>query len=300
MRRRGNNTQTTPEWPRRKMIALLVGLGLGAIVLLCGLVLAALHAVRPNHQTSDRGYPTTAGAAITAAGEHGSAASRAAGTSQRTIDARDALASRPMPSVDEDASHPGPVSAAPTGPSITLPLAMATGPANVPTGFPRSPAGALAQLAAIDQVAIQSGSLDMARAVISGWAVPGGPTGNTWSGVQALVTLFNEAGLSGGGSPQLALALTPLMGQIKGSVGTDFVVPCVDFELDVTLQQTARGATADCQRMVWQPDSSAPGGKGGRWEIGAGREPAAPPSVWPDTDLAIRVGYHDLRQEHRR
>ena len=31
--------------------------------------------------------------------------------------------------------------------------------------------------------------------------------------------------------------------------------------------------------------------------IGAGAEPATPPSVWPDTDLAIAVGYRDLRKE---
>ena len=99
-------------------------------------------------------------------------------------------------------------------------------------------------------------------------------------------TLLNATSLSGGGSPQLAVVLTPLMGQIKGSVGPDFVVPCVNFELDVTLQQTARGAIADCQRMVWHLD---------RWMIGPGDEPALPPSVWPGTDLSISVGYRDLR-----
>ena len=31
----------------------------------------------------------------------------------------------------------------------------------------------------------------------------------------------------------LALPFRPVMGLIKGSVGADFVVPCVDFELDV-------------------------------------------------------------------
>ena len=71
-----------------------------------------------------------------------------------------------------------------------------------------------------------------------------------------MADLFDADGLSGGGVNQLALVLTPLMGQIKGSVGPDFVVPCVDFEIDVTLHQTARGAIADCQRMVWQPDSA--------------------------------------------
>ena len=76
------------------------------------------------------------------------------------------------------------------------------------------------------------------------------------------------------------------MGQIKGSVGPDFVVPCIDFEIDVTLQQTARGAAADCQRMVWN---------GTRWMVGPGSEPAPAPSVWPDTDTAIAVGYRDLQ-----
>jgi hypothetical protein len=78
------------------------------------------------------------------------------------------------------------------------------------------------------------------------------------------------------------------MGQIKGSVGPDFVVPCVDYEIDVTLQQTARGAAADCQRMVWTRT---------HWMVGPGSEPAPAPSVWPDTDTAINVGYRDLRQE---
>ena len=35
---------------------------------------------------------------------------------------------------------------------------------------------------------------------------------------------------------------------------------------------------------------------GGRWMVGAGREPAEPPSVWPDTDTAVRAGYRDLRR----
>ena len=144
----------------------------------------------------------------------------------------------------------------------------------------------MAQLAAIDQTALQSGSLDGARAVIAAWALPGGPTTTSWSGVEAMRTLLTATGLSGGGSSQLAVVLTPLMGQIKGSVGPDFVVPCVDFELDVTLQQTARGAVADCQRMVWHRD---------RWMIGPGGEPALAPSVWPGTDLAIDVGWRDLR-----
>jgi hypothetical protein len=149
----------------------------------------------------------------------------------------------------------------------------------------------LAQLAVIDQVAIESASMDEARAVIDGWAMRGGPTPATWSGAAAVAKLLTAAGRSSGPDP-LAVVLTPVMGLIKGSVGDDFVVPCVDFELDVTLAQTARGAVADCQRMVWNP---GPGPAGGRWMIGPGPEAATPPAVWPDTATAVGVGYADLR-----
>lgn len=276
------------------MLALLIGVGVTGAVLVFGLVLAVVYAVQP---ARDTGGTTTPGGGTTQAGGGGAAGS---GGSRAARDPRDLLADKAMPQVDEAASHPSGVSSANPG-VLMVPAATATGPAQVPTGFPHTPAGALAQLAAIDQVAMQSGSLAGARAVIAGWATTGGPTASSWSVVQGLGTLFDQLGLSGGGSGQLALVLTPLMGQIKGSVGADFVVPCVDFELDITFQQTARGATADCQRMVWTPTTSGPasgpGKAGGRWLIGAGAEPATPPSVWPDTDTAISVGYHDLRQE---
>jgi hypothetical protein len=185
------------------------------------------------------------------------------------------------------------VSTESAGPDILLPRPTGVGPAQVPAGFPHTAAGAVAQLAVIDQAALQSGSIATARQVITGWAQPGGPSPTSWSVMQGLATLLSEAEVSG--SSQLAVVLTPVMGLIKGSVGADFVVPCIDFELDVTLAQTARGAVADCQRMVWAADPAV--AAGGRWMIGPGREPAPAPSVWPDTDTAIAVGYHDLRPE---
>lgn len=273
------------------MLALLIGTGVGAVVLVVGLVLAVRYSVHPTHHS-----PTADGAGSSSR-TAGTAATDAASHPSRTgSDPRDVLAGKPMPAVGEDASHPAPVSTHDPGKPILVPTARGTGVAQVPTGFPHTPAGALAQLSAIDQVAMQSGSLRGAREVIAGWAQPGGPTTSTWSVIQGLATLFEQTGLSGGGSPQLAIVLTPLMGQIKGVVGPDFVVPCIDFELDITLQQTARAATADCQRMVWTADPTLT--SNGRWMIGPGSEPATPPSVWPDTDPAISVGYRDLRQEH--
>jgi len=285
--RRGGQERPAPEWSRQKMLALLIGAALTAALLVVGIVLAVVYAVHPARHTAEQGATSTTSTTSTT-GDGGTGKSGQAGTA---VDPRDALADKPMPTVDEADSHPGPVSTNDPGTPITLPAATIAGPAQVPTGFPHTPQGAMAQLAAIDRTALQSGTLAGARGVIAGWAMPGGPTTSSWSGVQAMAEFFDAAGLSGGGNNQLAIVPTPLMGQLKGSVGPDFVVPCVDYEIDVTLQQTARGATADCQRMVWS---------GTRWMVGPGSEPAPAPSVWPDTDTAIAVGYSDLRQETTR
>ncbi len=279
---RGGREPRSPQWSRRKILALLAMATLTVAALVAGLVLAVAQAIDPD---GDGAEANDVGGSVGTAADPAPAAVGASPLSP--AEAHDALAAKPMPAVPESASSPGPVSNRDPGPPILLPRATVTGPAGVPTGFPHTPEGAMAQLAAIDQTALQSGSLSGARAVIAAWAMPGGPTTTSWSVVRAMSTLLNATGLSGGGSAQLAIVLTPLMGQIKGSVGPDFVVPCVDFELDVTLQQTARGATADCQRMVWHRD---------RWMIGPGEEPALPPSVWPGTDRAIDVGYRDLRR----
>jgi hypothetical protein len=284
--RRGTKQRPAPEWPRRKMLALLVGAGICAMAMLIGLVLAVAYYLLPSAATHGQHAGPQPGT---------SSKARAVAGARATADRRDALAAEPMPTVDEDASHPGAVSTAtPTAP-LVVPTGAAVGPAHVPTGFPHTPGGALAQLAAIDQVAMQSLSLDAARQVIQAWAVRGGPTVENWSVIRGLAQLFTELGVSTGTSNQLALVLTPVMGQIKGSVGPDYVIPCIDFELDLTLTETARAATADCQRMVWIRDAATPAT--GCWRIGAGTEPVTPPSVWPDTDLAITVGYRDLRKE---
>jgi hypothetical protein len=294
---RTRRPDTSPSWSRQRMLVLLAAAGLVAVLLVAGLVVAVTSALRSSHHPSDRADHDAGAApgAVSASGAvsqpDGGATSGGGAVSPRQ--AQDALAARPMPQVGLTAAEPGPVSTRDPGAPILLPTSSGTGPAGVASGFPRTVAGAMAQMAAIDQTALQSGSLDGARAVITAWALPGGPTASSWSGVAALAQFFDAAGLSGGGSPQLSLVMTPLMGLVKGSVGPDFVIPCVDFEIDATLTTTARVGIADCERMAWAPNPSLP--SGGRWMVGPGAEPADPPSVWPDTDTALRVGYHDLR-----
>ena len=284
--RRDTTDRPATVWSRQKMLALLAAGAVIAVLLGVGLLLAVINAVQPAHRHAAAATSTAPppGLRPSPAGSQGQAAAPAGAA---TGAAFEELAGRPMLAVPASASHPSAVSLLDPGPPIVLPPATGVGPAGVPTGFGHTALGALAQLAAIDQVALSSASLAGVRAVITGWAVPSGPTVSTWTAVTAMAGLLTATGLPGSGSGQLAVVATPLMGLLKGTVGPDFVVPCVDFEVDVTVTSTARGAVADCQRMVWTA---------GRWMIGAGPEPAGAPSVWPDSDLAVQVGYRDLRR----
>jgi hypothetical protein len=264
MRRRAERpVKDTLEWGPARLLVLLVVSATVALAVLTGLALPVITALTEDEPDAERqaAVPTT------------------------EVSQQDALAAAPMPTANPDDALPGPVSNQAAG-VLEVPRATGVGPADVPTGFPRTPGGALAQLAAIDVTAMESGSVDGVRRVIAEWAASGSPTPETWSGVNGMARLLSAAGLSSAGSPQLAIVVRPLMGLVKGTVGPDFAVVCVDFEFTVTVEQTSRIAIADCQRMVWTGD---------RWLIGPGPEPAPAPSVWPGTEAAVAAGYRELR-----
>lgn len=271
MRRRSKPHRTAPDWTRQRMLALLIGAAAVVLALVAGLVLTITYALSPSRPQGSAQARST-----------NSTATQPSVVGQGR---RDVLADRTMSREPEDAARPGPVSANVATP-ILVPVATGAGPVGIPTGFPHTSIGALAQLVEIDRAVLQSASIDRARAVVAAWSSPGGPDASTWSMITGLVDLLGQVSLSGDDSTQLAVVATPVMGLIKGRIGSDFVIPCIDFELDVTLTQTARSAAADSQRMVW---------RSGRWVIGPGAEPVTPPSVWPDTDTAYAVGYRDLR-----
>jgi hypothetical protein len=264
-RRTEHRGSGVPEWSRARLVTLAAVSALVALAVLAGLVLTVI-------------------AALT---EDGRGAVEAAPQPPLTtqMSRQDALAAEPMPRAEPDDALPGPLATEAPG-VLELPRPTGVGPAGVPTGFPRTAAGALAQLAAIDVTAMESGSIYGVRRVIAEWAASGGPTAQTWSGVDGMARLLSAAGLSGAGSPQLALVVRPVMGLIKGTVGAEFAVVCVNFEFTVTVEQTSRIAIADCQRMAWVGD---------RWLIGPGAEPAPAPSIWPGTEAAIAAGWRDLR-----
>ena len=255
MRRRG--TREAPEWGRSKLLAVLVTGIAGVMLAVCGLALGVYYSV-----LADPGD---------AAAQH----------------AADEPADEEMPAGERhtaEAARPGDLTTEQFA-EIVLPAPEVLGPAGVSSGFPRSPEGALAQLVAIDQHVLQSASVDTAQRVITEWAVPGGPTAESWSGVHAVAALLSSAGVTRDGSAALTVSASPEMGLVD-SGGGDEVLACVNFVVTASMTKTASVAAADCQRMTWVD---------GRWMIAAGPEPEQAPSVWPGTEAALQAGYRVLR-----
>lgn len=270
------------EWGRGRLLAALALLLVIGVSLVGGVVLwvwLSFHPAAPATGT-DRPASHVAGAGNSSSGSGDQVQAR-----------RDALAAAPMKKSDLRAAQPSTLSARDPG-AIVLPASTSTGPSGIPSGFPHTPEGALAQLAAIDTDVLNNASVDHARRVITVWAAPGGPTPQSWTGVQAIAGFLSAASLSpvgGAGGSGLAVRATPLMGMVKATDGPDWVVVCVDFEVDATLKSSGRVAVADCQRMTWDPSGAV------RWLVGPGAEPAVAPSIWPGTDAAIDAGWKDLR-----
>ena len=273
-------------WSRGKLMALLVCAAAAVLAVLAGLGWLLWAPGPPSTTSSGLTEVDTANGADGADGADGSPRGGAGEAGAR----RDELAAAPMIELGLDAAKPQPLSRQ-VARVLYLPAASGVDELGVATGFPATAAGAVAQLAAIDRAAISSAGPDGARAVIAAWAADGGPTPATWSGVAAMTTLYSAAGLPAGYTAG-QVDYAPTMGLVKATDGPSFVVACVNGTVTVTFTQTARVAAADCQRMVWDQ-----GQEQGRWVIGPGAEPADPPGAWPGSQVAIDVGWQELRDE---
>lgn len=282
------------EWTRRRLQLLLAAVVLAASLMTTGGVWSLVALVHRGSISAATTEPETSKSAPA-----GSA--RSAESAQAR---QDELAASPLPEAPLQAAQPGDLSSGETG-TLEVPAPMEVGEAGVATGFPRTPAGALAQLAAIDTSVLTSASVRSAQEVITVWAAPGGPTAQSWSGVHAVAGLLESAGMPADAQYAITIGAEPTMGFIKGTVGDDFVVPCVNFLVTATITSplttplaaadTSSGGTvagqpqhvaaADCQRMVWRE---------GRWMIGAGEEPAPAPSLWPGSQASFDAGYEWL------
>lgn len=265
----GRTTRTAKAWLALGLVAALT-LALVAGLLYSVITTLSRDDAAPEPATADR--PRTAPAPV---------ATTDSESAQQ--DARDDIAAEPMLQLPASAARPQPMVTHTAGPPIAMPAATDT-TGLVATGFPQTPEGALAQLAAIDALALRDLNPAQVLRVYEWAAEPGAVQLQRWTPYVAAAAALGAASVPEG-TADLASTFTPVAGQVKGVVGDDFVVACVLGEWQVTYRETARAGAADCQRMVWAD---------GRWRIGAGEQPAYGPSAWPGSADAVRAGWRAL------
>ena len=262
---------TSGVWGRRRLLLTLAVLASAAVLMVAGLVYAVVWGIGSATAGASGGDDRPESAPVRV---HGEAAE------QR----RDAIAAAPMASVAASAAMSG-TPAPVAGPTITVPAATTVGPADVPTGFPPTPQGALGQLAAIDTTVLTSMSIAHTGAVHQEWALPGAPGVEQW-----VMTSNVQSFLAASGSPTLddisVVTVAPVAGQVKGTDGDHWTLACVLLDVRATITESARIGYGHCERMQWHADD-----QGGRWMIAPGAQPAVAPSTWPGSQAAADAGW---------
>lgn len=278
-----------PGWGRRRLLAVLAAATTAALLLLTGLGYSIHFALTPAEQTRPAPAGLTRGSqpsGIPAAG------TPAAGLS--TDVRRDRIAAAPMPPAAPGDAEPAPPATQLADP-ITIPPATTAGPAMVPSGFPHTPEGAVAQLAAIETTVLQAMSIPVAHAVHDAWALPGGTGAGEWSLTGHVRSFLGAARMGAEKDLRTIVMATPAAAQVKGTDGPDWVLACVLLEVRAVIESEARIGYGHCERMQWQSiDTDGPnqtGTAGGRWMIAPGDPPALAPSTWPGSEPAIAAGW---------
>lgn len=269
-RRLDQGSADAEPWSRRRLQVVLATLVAVGVLLSAGLGLGAVLVVQ--------------GAVAQDGGGGGSKA--AAGAAERRADgvsARDEIAGAAMLQVDQDDALPGPPAAVPA-PSIAIPLSTSTGAAGVPSGFRRSPEGAVAQLAAIDTEVLHAMSIRRVNEVHQAWAMPGAPSVAQWEMTRNVQAFLGTAGMTDELAPTAVVTALPVAAQVKGSDGPDWVLACVLLQVRATVTTTSQLGYGRCERMQWSRAEH-------RWMIAPGPAPAPAPSTWPGTDRAIEAGW---------
>jgi hypothetical protein len=251
-------------WGRIRLLLILGTAVLVVVVLVAGLVLAGTYAVTGAHQDGGNRSPQSIGEKRPAAPT-----------------GQDAIAAAPMLQVARQAALPTAPAAVP-GPTMRIPSSTGVGRAGITAGFPRTPEGAVGQLAAIGTAVLQGMSIPYTNDVYHQWAMPDGVGAAEWT-MTANVQAFLEATRMGPETDRaVSVVAIPAARQVKGVDGPDWAVGCVLFEVRATITREARMGYGYCERMQWHNR---------RWMIAPGVPPAPAPSTWPGSELSIQAGW---------
>ncbi|MGH3797689.1 MAG: hypothetical protein ACRDSP_22695 [Pseudonocardiaceae bacterium] len=198
------------------------------------------------------------------------------------------IASQTMLQLPPQAAQPQPMTTQTAGPPITLPRSQQTAGRWIPGGFPATPAGALAQLTALDEEGMRGGDPQVYARAYHDLSLPGAPEPGS-TGLSALLTSFRGyAGMADTGTVAgLELSYQVTHGLIKGNTdGGAYTVVCVLGPLSVGYQgRTITVGIGDCQAMRWTPSG---------WRISPGALAAPASNAWPGSADAVKAGYREL------
>ena len=251
-------------WGRIRLLLILGAAVLVVVVLVACLVLAGTYAVTGPHQDGGSRSPQSVGEKRPAAPT-----------------GRDAIAAAPMLQVDRQAALPTAPHAV-AGPTMRIPSSTGVGRAGVAAGFPRTPEGAVGQLAAIGTGVLQGMSITYTNDVYHQWAMPGGVGVTEWTMTRNVQAFLDAARMGQETDRAIGVVAMPAAGQVKGVDGPEWAVVCVLFEVRATITVEAQMGYGYCERMQWQNR---------RWMIAPGVPPAQAPSTWPGSELSIKAGW---------
>lgn len=204
------------------------------------------------------------------------------------IAAENALAHRPMLALSPQDAQPHPLTSRTAGPAINLTQPSVTLGRSVPSDFPGSAVGALAQLKELDERAMAGGDPAVYAHDYQQESLAGAPDPRT-TGLVSVLTSFRAAGglPDTGPAPDLSVTYRVLEGLIKGMADNGrYAVVCVLGELTVQDRtQTVAAGVGDCQALRWT---------GTDWRISPGAMAAAAPCAWPGSAESVDAGYREL------
>jgi len=198
------------------------------------------------------------------------------------------LAERPMLTLPVEAAQPRELTTQSAGPDLTLPTPSTVVGRWIPDGFPSTPEGALAQLAALNETGTRGGDPTTYARAYNETALPGAPAVAD-SGLHTVLTRFRTRAAIPAGEPKPGLTVTydVTHGLIKGSTDSGrYVVACTLGQLTFDFEsRTTSFGVGDCQAMRWT---------GTAWRISPGARAAYAPSAWPGSLDSVKAGYRAL------
>jgi len=266
--------------PRSRAVTQLV---VAAVVVFVVLFVVAVVAVAVNGGLGGGASTSPTPAGVPAVGGAPTAAP-AGGTGGWDTTRQEELAAAAMPVFPVAAAQPHQLATTPGGAPLLIPAATVT-TGVIHTGFARTPAGALAQLKALNEagmVGMDPATYATAYAAI---AAPGAPDPATTTLSRVAAGSRGKGGLPDTGPvPSLTASYQVSAGLIKGSSDDgDFVVPCTLGVLSVvSTTSLVRVGIGDCQAMRWID---------GQWRISPTTAPTLAPATWPGTTEAQTAGY---------